>query len=80
MKNSHLEKNGQIRPGGGATDSSCPRRYDTKLRAGIIAHGVEMKSAHSDGASLSRRRRYGPKPLTIMVSGKHKVSAETEAK
>ena len=66
--------------GGGVSNSSCPQQYDTNLSAGIIAHGVGMISAHSVGGLLGRSRRYGPKPLTVMVSGKHKASAVTEAK
>jgi hypothetical protein len=80
MKHSHLKKADKYVVGGGVTNSLCPRQYDTKPSAGIIAHGVGMISAHSVGVSLGRRQWYGPKPLTIVVNGKHKASAETEAK
>jgi hypothetical protein len=65
--------------GGGGTNSSCPRPYDTKPSVNIIAHGVGVIPAHSAGASLGHRRWYGPKPLIAMVSGKRDVSGETDA-
>ncbi len=69
----------QLHCWGRGTNSSCPQSYDTKPSVGIIAHGVGVIPAHSAGASLGRRQRYGLKPLIAMVSKKGDVSAETEA-
>ncbi len=78
---SHLEnKTIKYVVGGGVTNSSWPRQYDTKPSVGIIAHGVGVIPAHLAGASLGCWQWYGPKPLTTMISKKRDVSGETGAK